>query len=142
TLIGHSRGGDAANWLAGDFAGGPNLASPLAYANHGYGPVNGVLLIAPAVALFGSEGTSVPLATIISGCDGDVIDGAGQHFYEAVRLDEGSTAPATSVVLAGANHNAFNTILGGDPFRPTDRPDCRTLLAPEAQRQFLVDYAA
>ena len=142
TLMGHSRGGDAANWLAGDYAGGPNLASPLAYANYGYGPVNGVLLIAPAVALFGSEGTSVPLATIISNCDGDIIDGTGQIFYEAVRLDEGSTAPATSVVLAGANHNAFNSILGGDLFLPADRPDCQTLLGPAAQRQFLVDYAA
>ena len=29
TLMGHSRGGDAANWLAGDYLGGPNLAAPL-----------------------------------------------------------------------------------------------------------------
>jgi len=142
TLMGHSRGADMVNWLAGDFAGGPNLAAPDAFAAHGYGPVNGLLLIAPAVALFGSEGTAVPLAAIISACDGDVIDGAGQDFYEQVRLDEGSTAPATSVMLAAANHNGFNTTLGGDGFAPTDRPDCQTLLEPETQRQFLVDYAA
>lgn len=142
TLMGHSRGGDMANWLAGDFAGGPNLAAPDAFATHGYGPVNGLLLIAPAVALFGSEGTAVPLAAIISACDGDVTDGAGQDFYESVRLDEDSPALATSVVLAGANHNGFNSTLGGDAFAPTDRPDCQTLLEPETQRQFLVDYAA
>ena len=142
TLMGHSRGADMANWLAGDFAGGPNLAAPDAFVIHGYGPVNGLLLIAPAVALFGSEGTAVPLAAVISACDGDVIDGAGQYFYEKVRLDEGSPALATSIVLAGANHNGFNTTLGGDGFAPTDRPDCQTLLEPETQRQFLVDYAA
>ncbi len=142
TLMGHSRGGDMANWLAGDFAGGPNLAAPDAFATHGYGPVNGLLLIAPAVALFGSEGTAVPLASIISACDGDVIDGAGQFFYEQVRLDEDSPALAASVVLAEANHNGFNTTLGGDGFHPAERPDCQTLLEPETQRQFMVDYAA
>ena len=142
TLMGHSRGGDMVNWLAGDRLNGPNLAAPDAFATHGYGPVNGLLLIAPAVALFGSEGTAVPLAAIISACDGDVTDGSGQDFYEQVRLDEDSPALATSVVLAEANHNGFNTTLGGDGFPPTDRPDCQTLLEPEAQRQFLVDYAA
>jgi len=142
TLMGHSRGGDMVNWLAGDRLNGPNLTAPDAFATHGYGPVNGLLLIAPAVALFGSEGTAVPLAAIISACDGDVTDGSGQDFYEQVRLDEGSTALAASVVLAAANHNGFNTTLGGDGFPPTDRPDCQTLLEPEAQRQFLVDYAA
>ena len=142
TLMGHSRGGEAANWLAGDFADGPHLASPLTYADRGYGPVNGMLLIAPAIAVMGTEGTEVPLAVIISGCDGDVIGGDGQYFYEAVRLGDMPNTPATSVVLWEANHNAFNTILGPDAFGTPDRPHCDGLLDPQAQRQFLVDYAA
>lgn len=136
-LIGHSRGGEAANWLATEVG----LDQALSYANHGYGPVRGLLLVAPAVALFGSNGTNVPLAVIISGCDGDVIDGDGQLFYEAVRLG-GGDAPATTVVLGGANHNNFNTLLGGDMVGHAERPDCQPPLGPERQRRFLVDYAA
>ena len=33
-----------------------------------------------------STGSNVPLAVILPACDGDVIDLAGQHFFEAVRL--------------------------------------------------------
>ena len=135
-LMGHSRGGEAANWLATEVG----LDQDLAYANRGYGPVRGLLLIAPAVALFGSNGTNVPLAVIISGCDGDVVDGDGQLFYEAVRLG-GGPAPATTVVLGGANHNNFNTILRGDMIDHAERPDCQPPLEPERQRRFLIDYA-
>ena len=142
-LMGHSRGGEAANWLAGDFEGGPGFDSPSIYAERGYGPVNGLLLIAPAVAVIGTEGTHVPLAVIISGCDGDVTDGAGQLFYEEVRLgDAAINTPATSVVLDGANHNAFNTTLPRDSFGVPERPECEPLLEPASQRQFLVDFAA
>lgn len=140
-FFGHSRGGEAASWLASNHDFGPGLDSPYALANRGYGPVRGLLLIAPAVAVFGADPPRVPMATIIAGCDGDVFDGAGQHFYEAARHAP-DNPPATSVILAGASHNAFNTILGPDLFGAPDRSDCRTLLEPEAQRGFLVDYAA
>lgn len=140
-IMGHSRGGEAANWLAGDFAGGPDLAAPEAFAEHGYGPVKGLLLIAPGIAVVGTEGTAVPLSVIISGCDGDVTGGDGQIFYERVRMSGEPNAPTTSVVLDRANHNGFNTTLGGDSFLSSERVECAALLDGETQRQFLVDYA-
>lgn len=140
-FFGHSRGGEAASWLTSNSDFGPGLDSPYSYANRGYGPVRGLLLIAPAVAVFGADPPSVPLAVVISSCDGDVVGGDGQIFYEAAR-HKPDNVPATSVILAGANHNAFNTILGPDLMGNPDRPDCETLLDPEDQRRFLVDYAA
>ncbi len=140
-LMGHSHGAEAASWLAGDAADSPGLASPLTLANYGYGPVRGLLLIAPAAAVFEPGAVDAPTAVILSGCDGDVIDLSGQIFYERARF-HATNAPTTSVVLEGANHNGFNTILGGDIAGSMDRIDCEPLLEPEAQRQFLVDYAA
>lgn len=142
TLMGHSRGGEAVNWLAGDFADGPNLAAPETFAERGYGPVNGLLLIAPGMVVFGSEGAPVPIAVIVSGCDGDILDGHGQLFYDRTRTGEMPNPPAVSVFLRGANHNGFNTILGADMINDPAIPDCNPGLDAAAQRQFLVDFAA
>ncbi len=141
-LIGHSRGGEMSVWLSGEEFGGQGLASDYAFVNRGYGPVRGLLLVAPAVSLFEPQAAPVPMGIILPACDGDVIDLAGQKHYEAARLSAAPNAPVVSVQLAGANHNGFNTILGGDMIAHTDRLDCETQLAPEAQRQFLVDFAA
>jgi hypothetical protein len=146
-FLGHSRGGEGANWLAGDFADGPGLAALDVYDERGYGPVAGLLLIAPSVAFIGAERANVPLAVILPACDGDVVDQAGQVFYEAVRhgpVDNGRAvnAPTVSIFLERANHNYFNSTLGGDAFPQEERADCEPLLEPEEQRQFLVDYAA
>jgi hypothetical protein len=82
----------------------------------------------------------VPLATILSACDADVVAQDGQFFFEGIRL-AGQDTWATSAWLERANHNGFNTFLGRDPFGLEGRPDCEPLLDPEAQRAWLVDYA-
>jgi len=137
-LLGHSRGGEMANYLTR--AGG--LDTPEGAAERGYGPVAGLLLVAPAVTFVGTTGTNVPLAVILPGCDGDVVGLDGQAFFEDVRLGPADHSWATTVYLEGANHNHFNTILGGDLMGQPQRPSCETLLPAEDQRQFLVDYAA
>ena len=137
-LFGHSRGGDAANWLAHT----PEMAAASA-ASQGYGPVHGLLLIAAAAASFDPPaGSRMPMAIILPACDGDVAFQEGQHFYEAARLAPGQTQWATSVLLESANHNAFNQLLPDDPMGRPGRADCETLLEPETQRGILVDYAA
>jgi dienelactone hydrolase len=136
TLIGHSRGGDAAVLLAGS----PQIAA----GENGYGPVAGVLLVA-ASATFGDPWAAidVPVATILAGCDGDVIQQSGQFFYEGPRLAPDQTQWVASTLLAGATHNGFNTILGPDMVvpSPADRPDCQPLLDAERQRLWLAQYA-
>ena len=132
-FFGHSRGGEAALALANSPA--------LLDAGRGYGPVAGVLQIAgAATAVDPWNGSAVPLATILSACDGDVIGQDGQFFFEGIRLG-GQDTWATSAWLERANHNSFNTFLPGDPFGTPDRPDCEPLLDPEAQRTWLVAYA-
>lgn len=136
-LIGHSQGGEAANRLTRQFSlNTPEMATEL-----GYGPVAGLLLVAPALNNEGSTGSDVPLAVILPACDGDVMGLDGQHYYEAVRFQAEHTW-ATTALLESANHNGFNTILGGDMVSHGGRPACQTLLTPAAQQQFLVDYAA
>ncbi len=132
-LLGHSRGGEAGVGLANS----PELMA----ASQGYGPVAGVLLIAGA-ATFLDPWTSVsaPLATILSGCDGDVTEQSGQFFFEGPRLAPDQTEWAASAWLERANHNNFNTILPGDMVTHRNRSDCATLLDGEAQRAWLVDY--
>ena len=136
-LIGHSQGGEAANRLTRQFS----LNAPETAAELGYGPVAGLLLVAPAFNNEGSTGSDVPLAVILPACDGDVMGLDGQHYYEAVRFQAEHTWAMTAL-LEAANHNGFNTILGGDMISHSGRPACQTLLTPAAQQQFLVDYAA
>ncbi len=134
-LVGHSRGGE----MAFDFARNPDHA--LGAAGGAYGPAAGALLVAAAVASVDPAGGSrVPAAIILPACDGDVTDQDGQHFYEAARLAAGQKAAMTSAWLEGANHNSFNAILPGDMVLHQNREDCRTLLEPEGQRAWLVDY--
>jgi dienelactone hydrolase len=133
-LIGHSRGGEAAVVLAGQ----PDIVSGEA----GYGPVAGVLSVAGAVTFRDPwAAIGVPVATVLAGCDGDVTDQAGQFFFEGPRLAPDQAQWVASTLLAGATHNAFNTILPRDLSDQSQRPDCDPLLDPEAQRAWLVDYA-
>jgi dienelactone hydrolase len=136
-LIGHSQGGEMANFLTRQ----AGLTTDAAAAELGYGPVRGVLLVAPAHNTEGTTGTDVPLAVILPACDGDVMGLDGQHFYEAVRF-QAEHSWATTALLEAANHNGFNTILGGDMVTHGDRLACQTLLTPAAQQQFLVEYTA
>lgn len=136
-LVGHSRGGEAIVWLAE----GIGLAAPDAYDRFGYGPVRGLLLLAPAVIFILPVAPSVPLAVLLPACDGDVIGQEGQMYYDAARLNPEQAAWATSVWLERANHNSFNSILGPDMMGNTNRPDCVPLLTPTKQQAFLLDYA-
>ena len=134
-LFGHSRGGEAAVALANS----PEVMT----ASRGYGPVAGVLLIAAAVTTIDPwNGSAVPLAAILSACDGDVVTQDGQFFYEGARLSPQQTEWATSAWLERANHNSFNQMLPRDPFGLMGRPDCDLLLADQEQQKWLVDYAA
>jgi dienelactone hydrolase len=137
-LIGHSRGGDSAYWLVRD--GG--LAAPDAFEKLGYGPVAGVLLVAPAVASDLPTYAPVPMAIVLPACDGDVVNQDGQFFLETARLAETPSQRVMSVWLERANHNHFNTVLRSDLFATQDRAECATLLPRDAQMAFLSAYAA
>jgi dienelactone hydrolase len=134
-FAGHSRGGEMAYALAH----GKEL---VATGPDGYGPVAGILMIAPSpVFADPAAGSLVPLGIILPMCDADVINQEGQHFYEGARLAPGQHAWVTSAFLERANHNYFNTTLGDDPFGRQGRPDCAVRLDAKAQQTFLGDYA-
>lgn len=137
-FFGHSRGGEAIDWLTHE--GG--LTAPDAAERYGYGPVKGLLMIAPAPTFTSPDGSDVPLAIILPACDGDVIGQEGNYFYEGARQNPAQQEWATSVWLEQANHNYFNSILGADMIGMRGRPDCEQLLGQETQRQFLADYAS
>ncbi|MFN3330996.1 MAG: hypothetical protein ACK47M_00605 [Caldilinea sp.] len=134
-IFGHSRGAERAVALARKWATDGET--------RGYGPVDGVLLIAPAIIFVDpAGGVPVPMALINAACDGDVRDQDGQAFFEAARLAPEQKAWAISVWLERANHNHFNDMLPGDPFGGLEgRPDCDPLLDADAQRTFLATYA-
>jgi len=136
-FAGHSRGGEGAAWFAHE----QGLVDPAIAAERGYGPVRGLLLIAPAVVFVAPIPSQVPMAAILPACDADVITQDGQYYYEAARLEPAQVQPATTVWLERANHNYFNEILGGDLMGNFGRPDCDPLLAAVVQRGFLLDYA-
>jgi len=136
-FIGHSQGGEGAYWLTQK----GRLDAPDAFAKLGYGPVYGLLLVAPAANLGGARGARVPLAVILPACDSDVFQQEGQLFYEITRLDPEQRAWASSVWLEGANHNYFNETLLDEAVSRPGRPDCEPLLKPGAQRNFLSEYA-
>ncbi|MBP1703977.1 MAG: exported protein of unknown function [Chloroflexi bacterium] len=135
-FIGHSQGGEGAYWLTQE----EGLAEPDAYAKLGYGPVYGLLMIAPSANFGGAKGARVPLAVILPSCDSDVFNQEGQLFYEISRLDPEQNEWASSVWLEQANHNYFNETLRDEAVARPGRLDCEPLLQPEAQRDFLSIY--
>jgi hypothetical protein len=136
-VFGHSRGGEAAVALARD------LAAEAERGDLVYGPIDGLLLIAAGLVFVDpAGGAPAPMAIVLPACDGDVTSQDGQFFFETTRLAPAPSAWVTSAWLERANHNAFNSLLPGDPFGTPDRPDCESLLTGEEQRDFLVNYAA
>ena len=134
-MVGHSRGGEMALMLAKDSEMGAGGAD-------GYGPVAGVLQIAPSPGFVDpADGSPVPVAMILPLCDGDVVNQDGQKLYEGARLAPEQQSWVASVFLDQANHNYFNSTLGGDPFGPLGRLDCDPRLDAPAQQRFLGDYA-
>ena len=136
-FIGHSQGGEGAYWLTQK----ARLDAPDALTKLGYGPVYGLLLVAPAANLGGARAARAPLAVILPACDSDVLHQDGQLFYEITRLDPEQGSWASSVWLEHANHNYFNESLADEAVTRPGRPDCESLLQPEAQREFLSEYA-
>lgn len=136
-FFGHSRGGEAVAWLAHR----DGLTAANAAERHGYGPVKGLLMMAPAPIFTLPTGSDIPLAVILPSCDGDVIAQDGQLFFEGARHNPAQQEWATSVWLEAANHNYFNSILPADWLPLEARPDCETGLTQAAQRGFLADYA-
>jgi hypothetical protein len=135
-FIGHSQGAEGAFWLIQQ----AGLDSPDAFANAGYGPAYGLLMIASAANWAGAEGARLPLAVILPACDMDVFNQDGQLYYEITRLDTEQPSWASSIWLERANHNYFNQTLTDEAVSRPDRPDCEPLLEPETQRDFLSDY--
>ena len=135
-FIGHSQGGEGAYWLTQKSA----LDAPDSFKNHGYGPVYGIVMVAPSANWGGARGARLPLAVILPACDNDVLNQEGQLFYEISRLDPDKSSWASSVWLEHANHNYFNNTLSDEAVRRPGRPDCEPLLQPEAQRDFLSAY--
>jgi hypothetical protein len=120
---------------------GPEMAAAAA-APDGYGPVAGILMIAPSPGFTDPAlGSPVPLAIVLPMCDGDVINLEGQVFFEGARLAPGQQAWGTTAFLDRANHNYFNSTLGDDPFGRLGRPDCDARLDAESQQNFLANYA-
>jgi len=136
--MGHSRGGDFANWIVRE----QNLTeSP---SPTGYGPVDGLVFIAPPIVVLDTLPTAdLPFSVILPACDGDVSTLSGHGFYESARFTDERENWGTSVYLEGANHNNFNANLesehAGDP---EGRPDCitETFLSAEQQQDFLTRY--
>jgi hypothetical protein len=134
--LGHSRGGEFANWIIRDH----NLDQSANEA--GYGPVQGLIQVASPVAFIDAlPAADLSTALILPACDWDVLDARGQRLYESARFDPDRLNLITSVYLEHANHNNFNTVLPTDPIID-DRPDCAEdmMLAPEMQREFLTQY--
>jgi hypothetical protein len=118
-FVAHSQsGGLATNVIKARAAN----ASPELIAQ-GFGPIGGILYLAPAYAAATEGVPDVPLSVILPACDGDISDLAGQKYYEAARLAPDRLHP--SVYLVGANHNFFNTGLK-DEAQNGSRPAART----------------
>lgn len=135
-FIGHSQGGEYAYWLTEKAV----LDTPDSFNNHGYGPVYGILMIAPSANWGGARGARLPLALILPACDNDVINQEGQLFYEINRLEPDNSSWASSVWLENANHNFFNSTLADEAITRPGRSDCEPILQPEVQRDFLSAY--
>jgi hypothetical protein len=135
-FIGHSQGGEGAYWLTQK----ETLDAPDAYSRLGYGPVYGLLLVAPSANFGGAKAARVPMAVLLPACDNDVFQQDGQLFYEITRIDPKQSTWASSVWLESANHNYFNGTLSDEAVTRPGRPDCEPLLKPEVQRDFLSAY--
>lgn len=134
--VGHSRGGDFANWLVREH----NLAETASPV--GYGPVEGILFVAPANLFIAAlPMVDVPFSVILPACDTDIAGLDGQGFYESARFDSARENWGMSVYLEGAEHNRFNTVLS--PNRILDhRPDCAedARITAVQQQAFLSQY--
>ena len=134
--LGHSRGGDFANWIVRE----QNLVETTSPV--GYGPVTGILFVAPATMFVDAlPMVDVPFSVILPACDTDIASLAGQGFYESARFNSERENWGTTVYMEGAEHNRFNTVLPPNSI-PDNRPDCveESLITAVAQQDFLSQY--
>jgi hypothetical protein len=126
--MGHSRGGEGAVWNVVVDRERPDP----------YG-IDAVLALAP-VDFTRQTITDVPFNVMLPGCDGDVYDLQGMHFFDDSRYAEpGDLSPKTSTTVYGANHNFFNTVWSpssGFPgaFDDGEFSGCRNRLTESAER--------
>jgi hypothetical protein len=134
-FIGHSQGGEYSTALTRT----QGWDSPYSLIDNGFGPVDGILMVAPANNFVGTTESVVPLVSLLPQCDGDVVLLDGQNFYESVRADPGFESWAGTVLMERANHNGFNRILRADNSR---NAGCETIVPAADQQAFLAAYAA
>lgn len=140
-LVGHSQGGGYAILYAAERATAP--------AERG-GPLAAALLVAPffLAASPQSAATTVPapdlpLGIVMGLCDGDVTGLDGLAYYQAARSQQQRASAVQLVMLYGANHNFFNSVLGPDGLDPLGAPGCDRpagRLEPAQQQAFLAAY--
>jgi dienelactone hydrolase len=141
-LMGHSRGGEAAA-LAATF-------NRLKYYPDNFKQefkfnfaVKSVVAIAPVDGQYKPTGQFTPLENVnyllIHGShDGDVSTAQGLRQYERLRFTDGQPWFKSVIFMYRANHGQWNTVWGNKDNGPRSGRslDLRTLIDPEAQRQF------
>ena len=141
-LMGHSRGGEAAA-LAATF-------NKLKYYPDNFKQefkfnfaVKAVVAIAPVDGQYKPTGQFTPLENVnyllIHGShDGDVSTAQGLRQYERLRFTDGQPWFKSVIFMYRANHGQWNTVWGNKDNGPRSGRslDLRTLIDPEAQRQF------
>jgi dienelactone hydrolase len=142
-LVGHSKGGEAAMYLARQHRKAKDPAPGA--ATDGKLPVDAAVLVAPTFEAKPTQPqVDIPTAVLLPACDGDVSDLAGAAYYDAARLSASRKSLAASVFVRGANHNFFNQAVTADDARDLTTPGCppgdALRLKPKAQRSFLSDY--
>lgn len=96
-LVGHSRGGGAANQVALKSVTGPDRPWR----------ARGQVLIGSVISEFNPAPT-VPTVLLLPACDGDVLDLQGQRYADLARDMNLDSALRSSILIDGANHKFFN----------------------------------
>ncbi len=145
SLLGHSRGGEAAATAAHvntlpAWPGAPELSAATGST------VSTVIALAPSDGLYRPGGRSTPLAgvnylTIAGSYDADVLTFAGAAQYDRAEPAAGQVKAA--VLLEGANHNQFNTRWGRHDAAVGAAAyalSTRSLITPEEQQGLATAY--
>ena len=97
-VVGHSRGGSAANEVA--LKSAANASLPWR--------VRAQVLIGPSASHFNPP-PALPTVVLLPGCDGDVFALQGQGYIDRGRDLQANRALRSAVLIHGANHNFFNS---------------------------------
>ncbi|BDR76114.1 alpha/beta hydrolase [Clostridium tetani] len=129
-LIGHSVAGQGVFKIAEE------------QINKGNKGIKGIISLTPANNEVIEKFPDVPAAIIVSEYDGDVIHG-GADIYNDIINHGDRKSPLGLTYLIGANHNAYNTLLGEKEFSKPEMtygtyPD---KISKEDHRKFFANYA-